>query len=69
MFQPMTVQSLCATFFAVFKDHVHEEHMKHAPNAPFLGGYLQGTTVDQNDKVTDREEQNIVRQWKSKILG
>ena len=32
--------------------------MKHAP---FLGGYLQGTTADQNDKVTNLEEQNMVR--------
>ena len=36
-------------FFAVFKDRVHDEHMKHAPDAPFLGDYLKGTTVDQND--------------------
>ena len=69
MFQPMTIQSLCATLFAVFKDQVHEEHVKHAPDAPFLGGYLHGTIVDQNDKVIDRREQNVVRRQNSNVLG
>ena len=46
MFQPMTIRSLCDNFFVVLKDHVHEEHMKHARDAPFLGCDLQGTIVD-----------------------
>ena len=68
MFQPVTIQSLSATFFVVFEEHVDAEHIKHAPAAPFLGAYLQGSTFNHNDKVTNREE-NMVRQRKSKVLG
>ena len=68
MCQPMTIQSLCATFLTVFEDKVHEEHMNRAPDVPFFGGYLHATAVDQNDKVTDREKQNMVRRRKSNVL-
>ena len=51
MFHTMTIEGLCATFLTVFQDKVHQKHMKQAPVAPFIGGYLQGTTIDQNNDV------------------
>ena len=64
----MTTHSLCATFLAVFKDKVHEEHMNHAPDAPSLGCTLPVTTIDQSDKMLDRAQSNLRRQRKSNVL-
>ena len=42
--------------------------MNHAPNAPFLGSYLQAAIVNWNDKMTNGGQQNMVRQRNSKVL-
>ena len=53
MFQRTAIQRLCATFLAVFEAKVHEAHMNHAPDAPFLCGYLHATTLYRDNALAN----------------